>query len=337
MEEKDRDLAATTFFQDQVIEEPEEEEPAEEPEEVDYGFGNSGGEEDYGEVNKILASRVFEGETQYLIEWKDDHPESWEPPENIARDVVSEFETPWWQAAKKAEDTKLKELLEYEGRDVNSIDENKRTALFFAAGIGSERCVRMLLEEGADVHWQDKDGYTALHIAAGYVHNSVVRALLEAGANPEQEDLKGRSPLLLAQELLERTPRNNPMQFARRMALDQVVKLLDEAIYDDVEVEKILEKRIDAKGVTEYLVKWSDDSEDSWEPAMNIGEDLIKDYEEGLEYGIAERIVEKRELDGKTEYLVQWADSAEDTWEPPENIADEIIAEFENQSKVAST
>lgn len=83
----------------------------------------------------------------------------------------------------------------------------------------------MLLEEGADVHWQDKDGYTALHIAAGYVHNSVVRALLEAGANPEEEDLKGRSPLLLAQELLERTPRNNPMQFARRMALDQVLPL----------------------------------------------------------------------------------------------------------------
>lgn len=115
------------------------------------------------------------------------------------------------------------------------------------------------------------------------------------------------------------------------------MKLLDEAIYDDVEVEKILEKRIDAKGVTEYLVKWSDDSEDSWEPAMNIGEDLIKDYEEGLEYGIAERIVEKRQVDGKLEYLVQWADSAEDSWEPPENIADEIIAEFESQSKVESS
>jgi len=94
--------------------------------------------------------------------------------------------------------------------------------LFFAAGLGSEKCVKMLLEEGADVHWQDKDGFTALHIAAGYVHNSVVKALLAFGADPEQEDNKGRSSLLLAQELLERTPRTNPMQFARRMALDQV-------------------------------------------------------------------------------------------------------------------
>lgn len=140
--------------------------------------------------------------------------------------MVSEYETPWWQAAKKAEDQKLKELLEYEGRDVNSIDDNGRTALFFAAGLGSEKCVKMLLEEGADVHWQDKDGFTALHIAAGYVHTSVVKALLAFGADPEQEDSKGRSSLLLAQELLERTPRTNPMQFARRMALDQVCSYL---------------------------------------------------------------------------------------------------------------
>lgn len=339
VDEKDRDLVASQLgFQDQIVEEETQEETE------DYGadagddatFNGAGGEENYGEVNKILASRVMEGKTQYLIEWKDEHLESWEPQANIASDLVAEFETPWWQAAKKAEDQKLKELLEYEGRDVNSIDENGRTALFFAAGLGSEKCVKFLLEEGADVHWKDQDGYTALHIAAGYVHTSVVKALLEFGADPEQEDNKGRSSLLLAQELLQRTPRTNPMQFARRMALDQIVKLLDEATYDDVEVEKILDKRIDAKGVTEYLVKWSDNSEESWEPAINIGEDLIKDYEEGLEYGIAERIVEKREVDGKPEYLVQWADSAQDTWEPVENIADEIIAEFENQQKVES-
>ena len=117
----------------------------------------------------------------------------------------------------------------------------------------------------------------------------------------------------------------------------QVVKVLDEAVFEDVAVEKILEKRVGAKGITEYLVKWSDSSEDSWEPAVNIGEDLVKDYEEGLEYGIAERILEKREVDGKPEYLVQWADTEENTWEPLENIADEIIAEFENGQNGASS
>lgn len=114
------------------------------------------------------------------------------------------------------------------------------------------------------------------------------------------------------------------------------MKILDEAIFEDVAVERILEKRTDEKGVTEYLVKWSDGSQDSWEPIVNIGEDLVKDYEEGLEYGIAERIVEKREVDGKPEYLVQWADTEENTWEPEENIADEIIAEFESQQNGGS-
>lgn len=91
VDEKDRDLVASKGFQDQLVEEAEEEEVE------DYGvdaaddaaFNAAGGEEDYGEVNKILASRVVDGETQYLIEWKDDHPESWEPPANIARFVLA--------------------------------------------------------------------------------------------------------------------------------------------------------------------------------------------------------------------------------------------------------
>jgi len=332
-EEKDRDLVVSG--DERVNEEEKEEE--EEEEELDEGNeeetvvfrADTDGEEVYGEVKCILSSRVVDRQTQYLIEWNDEHPDSWEPASNIARDVVSEYELPWWQAARKADDQKLKELLAYEGRDVNCIDENERTALFFAAGMGSEKCVRLLTELGAEVQWQDKDGFSPLHIAAGYVHTSVVKALLEFGADPELEDAKGRSSLQLAQDLLARTPRTNPMQFARRMALDQVVKLLDDAIYESVEVEQILDKRRDEKGVVEYLVKWSDDSEESWEPAENIGEDLVKDYEEGLEYGIAERVVDKREVNGTVEYLVQWADSERNTWEPVDNIAADVISEFE--------
>lgn len=101
-------------------------------------------------------------------------------------------------------------------------------------------------------------------------------------------------------------------------------------MYEDVEVEQILEKRKNEKGMTEYLVKWSDDSEESWEPASNIGEDLVKDFEEGLEYGIAERVLDKREVEGKVEYLVQWADSPGNTWEPADNVEEEVVAEYEN-------
>ncbi|KAL3697098.1 hypothetical protein R1sor_011174 [Riccia sorocarpa] len=303
----------------------------EEEEEMLPGGNGAGAAEaeDFGEVERILASRVLDRKTEYLILWKDDHPDSWEPAENIAKDLTAEYETPWWQAARKADADKLKALLEAEDvqRDVNEIDENQRTALHFAAGLGSEKVVNLLIEYGADVHWQDKDGFSALHIAAGYVHTSVVKALIGAGADPDLEDDKGRSPLSLAQELLDKTPKNNPLQFARRIDLDQVVKALDEAMFETVEVEQILDKRSGEDGVAEYLVKWSDDSEDSWVQASDVGEDLLKDFEEGLEYAIVDKVLMKRLLDSKVEYLVKWSDDKE-TWEPEENVSPEVIAEF---------
>ncbi|EFJ30043.1 hypothetical protein SELMODRAFT_270723 [Selaginella moellendorffii] len=285
--------------------------------------------ENFGEVNRILGSRVVNREMQYLIEWKDDHPDTWEPAENIAGDVLSEYVTPWWQGAKKADESKLMELLEDEGRDVDAIDDNKRTALLFAAGLGSESCVRSLIEAGADIDWQDQDGYTALHIAAGYVHSNVVKALLELGADPDVEDSKGRSSLKLAQDLLNRTPKANPLQFARRLALDQVVRLLDEACYETVSVDQVLDKRMAAGNKVEYLVKWSDETPDSWLPASEISDDLIKDYEAGLEYGIVERILDKRVQGESIEYLVKWADSDKDSWEPSDNVAPELVQEYE--------
>jgi len=62
------------------------------------------------------------------------------------------------------------------------------------------------------------------------------------------------------------------------------------------------------------------------------GEDLVSDYEQGLEYGVAQKILEKREEDGLVEYLVKWEDSDENTWEPPGNLAVELVAEFEGVS-----
>eukprot|EP00271_Cylindrocystis_brebissonii_P014168 TRINITY_DN35429_c0_g1_i1.p1 TRINITY_DN35429_c0_g1~~TRINITY_DN35429_c0_g1_i1.p1 ORF type:complete len:443 (+),score=89.68 TRINITY_DN35429_c0_g1_i1:287-1615(+) len=286
-------------------------------------------DEDYGDVLRILGSRVVDRQTQYLIEWADDHPDSWEPADNIARDVVGIYLEPWWVAARKADEGLLQGLLE-EGRDVNAIDENERTAVIFAAGLGNEKCVRFLAEAGADITWQDRDGFTALHIAAGYVHSTVVEVLLSLGADPSVEDKKGRSPLSLARELLERVPKNNPLQFGRRLALEQVVKMLDEALFEEVEVSRVLDKRTVVGGAVEYLVRWSDESEDTWEPKENIGEDLIQNYEEGVEYGVALKIVEKREgKEGRVEYLVKWEDSEEDTWEPEENVEVEIVAAFE--------
>lgn len=286
--------------------------------------------EAFGEVKKIIGSRALGDTMQYLIEWEDGHRPTWVPSANIARDVVEEYEGPWWAAVKKVDEKKLRELLEDVERDVDAIDENGRTALLFAAGLGSENCIRLLAEAGADLDKQDKEGFTALHIAAGYVKQGAVRTLVELGTDPEIEDSQGRNPIVLARDLLSKTSRSNPLQFARRLALEGVIKALEDSIFESVEVEQILDKRTGVGGKVEYLVKWKDDAPEEWLAAEFIGEDLVQDYEAGLEYGIAENILEKREENGVIEYLVKWADIELPTWEPLENVAPDLVAEFEN-------
>jgi hypothetical protein len=78
---------ARLSFQDEHVEEPAD--PKSDEEEEDDHDAADATPADYGEVSKILASHVKDGQTQYLIEWKDDHLESWEPADNIARDLVS--------------------------------------------------------------------------------------------------------------------------------------------------------------------------------------------------------------------------------------------------------
>ncbi|KAF8377746.1 hypothetical protein HHK36_031131 [Tetracentron sinense] len=302
-------------------------------------------DEYYGEVNKIIGSRTLVSGTgmEYLIEWKDGHTPSWVPSANIAKDVVAEFETPWWTAAKKADDSALQRLLvsnneqEFGGRDVDAVDEDGRTALLFVSGLGSEACVRVLACAGANLdHRDNSGGLTALHMAAGYVKPGVARLLLDLGADPEVEDDRGRTALDLARDILKATPKGNPVQFARRLGLENVNKVLGEAIYEYADVEEILEKR-GKEDKVEYLVRWKDGGDNEWVKGGLIGEDLVRDFEAGLEYAVAEGVVGKREgEDGKREYLVKWTDIEEATWEPEENVDPGLINEFQQREEAGN-
>ncbi|KAF9621492.1 hypothetical protein IFM89_021796 [Coptis chinensis] len=284
----------TSFFtdQDELVKQDDEEEEEEEA---------------YGEVNRIIGSRAaqeYKGMDQKV-------------DENALQNVLtSELEQ--------------EEANQIGGRDVNAVDEDGRTALHFVAGLGSEPCVRLLATAGANVNHQEiRGGLTALHMAAGYVRPGVARMLLEFGADPEVEDDKGRTPLDLAREVLLSTPIGNPMHFARRYGLESVIKVLEEAIYEYAEVEEILEKR--GKGdKVEYLVRWKDGGSNEWVRGGFIAEDLVRDFEAGLEYAVAEAVVGKRGGEGgKNEYLVKWSDIDEATWEPEENVDSVLIKVFE--------
>ncbi|KAL8227059.1 hypothetical protein R6Q57_016891 [Mikania cordata] len=297
-------------------------------------FSNYNEDETYGEVKTIIGSRALEAGDgmEYLIEWEDDHAPTWVPANLVAADVVAEYENPWWVAAKKADERTLKEIIESgDGRDVDAVDSDGRTALLFVAGLGSESCVKTLVNAGADVDHRDNvGGLTALHMAAGYVRPGVVKVLLDLGADPEAGDDRGRTALDLAREVLNATPKGNPVQFARRLGMESVIKSLEGAIYEYAVVEGVLEKRGKGKNL-EYLIKWKDGGDNEWVKAPLIAEELVRDFEEGLEYAVAECVTAKRNgEDGKTEYCVKWTDIEEVTWEPEENVDPELIKEFES-------
>lgn len=105
------------------------------------------------------------------------------------------------------------------------VEENRRSALHFAAALGNEDMARLLLEAGADPNLQDREGYTCMHMAAGYSHTGTLAVLLERGANPEIKDKKGMDVVQLLNNLRGSMGLNmNTLQ--RRMALEQVGNVL---------------------------------------------------------------------------------------------------------------
>ena len=113
----------------------------------------------------------------------------------------------------------------------------------------------------------------------------------------------------------------------------------------------------------EFLVQWEEeDLEDTWVPLKHMAEDVLEDFDNGLEYAEAIRIVEKRPLvdsnltttasaddKGKKEeekkeqaeedtalpetetfeYLIEWSDGYENSWEPREHVSDDLIQAFD--------
>ena len=76
------------------------------------------------------------------------------------------------------------------GVDVNSADEEQRTALLFASFNGHTSVVKLLLDSGALLSQRDSLGRTALMFAATGDNAEAVELLLEAGAEVNAVDTR---------------------------------------------------------------------------------------------------------------------------------------------------
>lgn len=104
-------------------------------------------------------------------------------------------DTNYLVAASQAADTGLLSKLLAEGANPDSYDENRNTALIFAARDGHIDMVTQLLSNGAEVNWIDGEGVTPLILAAFKNHPEVVKLLLANSADKTVVDGFGRTAI----------------------------------------------------------------------------------------------------------------------------------------------
>jgi ankyrin repeat protein len=91
------------------------------------------------------------------------------------------------------------------------------TALHYAAAVGNDDIVRMLLDESAYIDAESPNGTTPLMMATGKGRVSTVKLLLDEGADPSLKNNAGMTALDFAQEARQ------------TLVLDDITKLLDNA------------------------------------------------------------------------------------------------------------
>ena len=82
------------------------------------------------------------------------------------------------------------------GANVNALDAESNTPLYYASETGNTAVFEKLVEQNADVSMKDKNGWNALHIAASKGRTPIVDILLKSGINVEQNTKRRRCTAL---------------------------------------------------------------------------------------------------------------------------------------------
>jgi ankyrin repeat protein len=82
------------------------------------------------------------------------------------------------------------------GENVDTVDREGRTALFYAVADGNDAIIAKLMEYGSNPNAQDKNCETPLHFAARAYQVGAAKLLIDADANVDAQDVHGNPPLL---------------------------------------------------------------------------------------------------------------------------------------------
>ncbi len=82
-----------------------------------------------------------------------------------------------------------------EGEDVDGLDREGRTPLFYAAGDGAVEIASALIQHGAACNPRDRNLETPLHFAAREFRIATATLLLQYGATVDAQDFYGNTPL----------------------------------------------------------------------------------------------------------------------------------------------
>ncbi|WIA09273.1 hypothetical protein OEZ85_008681 [Tetradesmus obliquus] len=127
---------------------------------------------------------------------------SWQQADSDAATLQASLQQQLLHAAAHGDVSKLRQLVQQQGVDVNQpCGPQGRTALHAAAEHGQCSCCSVLLELGADSYVYDERQVSALMLAAMHGHERVVQCvqlLLAAGARVNRADKEGRTALWVA-------------------------------------------------------------------------------------------------------------------------------------------
>jgi len=239
----------------------------------------------------------------------------WLETSNVSEDLRRDYENSWWAACREGGSAVLRFLNRGGAVLVLARDKQLRSGLHYVCGLGDTQVVEAMIDCGAEINALDKDGYTPLHIAAGYLHEQTVSVLMTNGADPTLEDNSGRSALSLVEALLQNTPATTAL-FTKRLAMEAVLTTLRSYMFEEIVPRAIIDKRTTSQ--TQYFVDWFDGYDPIWVDETDIADDLIKEFESGVERASVSKIIHTKNLSAAVEYpalsLVQWSDDSLLSW-----------------------